>query len=134
MSDRRRSRPVSARLEPGRPLRFFAGTSRTALQSAHPARPISRRWRAAPQDRSQPDRRLPQSFPHLWPGQSEGLAATNLSPADWHIYSIGAFTDKHISYQIVILTGTPANGGQGESYGIQTVQAAARVINREINF
>jgi beta-lactamase class A len=49
---------------------------------------------------------------------------------DWHINSIGAFSGKHISYQIVILTGPHANGGQSESYGIQTVQAAAWVINR----
>jgi beta-lactamase class A len=50
---------------------------------------------------------------------------------DWHINSIGAFTGTHIGYQIVILTG-PAAGGQAESYGIQTVQAAAEVINREL--
>lgn len=49
---------------------------------------------------------------------------------DWHINSIGAFTGKDISYQIVVLTGPQANGGQSESYGIQTVQAAAGVINR----
>jgi len=51
---------------------------------------------------------------------------------DWHINSIGAFTGKGISYQIVVLTGPPAAGGQGESYGVQTVQAVAEVINREI--
>jgi hypothetical protein len=51
---------------------------------------------------------------------------------DWHINSIGAFTGTHISYQIVILTGPPAHGGQGETYGIQTVQAAAEVINRQL--
>jgi beta-lactamase class A len=50
---------------------------------------------------------------------------------DWNINSIGAFTGKNIGYQIVILAG-PAAGGQTESYGIQTVQAAAEVINREI--
>jgi beta-lactamase class A len=50
---------------------------------------------------------------------------------DWNINSIGAFTGKNIGYQIVILTG-PAAGGQTESYGIQTVQAAAEVINRQI--
>jgi hypothetical protein len=50
---------------------------------------------------------------------------------DWNINSIGAFTGNHIGYQIVILT-APAAGGQTESYGIQTVQAAAEVINREI--
>jgi beta-lactamase class A len=51
---------------------------------------------------------------------------------DWHINSIGAFTGKDIAYQIVILTGPSANGGQGESYGIQTVQGAAEVINRQL--
>ena len=51
---------------------------------------------------------------------------------DWHINSIGAFTGTNISYQIVVLTGPPAKGDQGESYGIQTVQAAAEVINREL--
>ncbi|HUB39151.1 MAG TPA: serine hydrolase [Streptosporangiaceae bacterium] len=50
---------------------------------------------------------------------------------DWNINSIGAFTGKHISYQIVILTG-PAADGQTESYGIQTVQAAAQAINRQL--
>jgi Beta-lactamase enzyme family len=49
---------------------------------------------------------------------------------DWHINSIGAFTGEDISYQIVVLTGPPASGGQGESYGIETVQLAADVINR----
>ncbi len=48
---------------------------------------------------------------------------------DWHINSIGAFTGKRIVYQIVILTG-PALRGQSESYGIETVQLAADVINR----
>ena len=49
---------------------------------------------------------------------------------DWHINSIGAFTGKHVSYQIVVLTGPATAAGQGESYGIQTVQLAADVINR----
>jgi beta-lactamase class A len=49
---------------------------------------------------------------------------------DWHINSIGAFTGKHISYQIVVLTGPATAAGQGESYGIETVQLAADVINR----
>jgi Beta-lactamase enzyme family len=51
---------------------------------------------------------------------------------DWNINSIGAFTGKHIAYQIVILTAPPPGGSQSESYGIQTVQAAAEVINRQI--
>jgi len=49
---------------------------------------------------------------------------------DWHINSIGAFTGKHIGYQIVVLTGPATSAGQGESYGIQTVQLASDVINR----
>ncbi len=49
---------------------------------------------------------------------------------DWNINSIGAFTGNDISYQIVILTGPPAAGGQGEGYGIQTIEDAADVINR----
>jgi len=51
---------------------------------------------------------------------------------DWNINSIGAFTGKHIAYQIVVLTAPPAGGSQGESYGISTVQAVAEVINREL--
>ncbi len=51
---------------------------------------------------------------------------------DWNINSIGAFTGNHIAYQIVVLTAPPAGGGQSESYGIETVQAAAQVINREL--
>jgi beta-lactamase class A len=50
---------------------------------------------------------------------------------DWHINSIGAFTGTNVAYQIVVLTG-PAAGGQSESYGIQTVQAVAEVINRDL--
>jgi beta-lactamase class A len=49
---------------------------------------------------------------------------------DWHVNSIGAFTGKDVDYQIVILTGPPAGGRQAESYGIQTIQLAADVINR----
>jgi len=52
--------------------------------------------------------------------------------ADWRINSIGAFTGTGIAYQIVILTGPPDGRGQGESYGIQTIQAAAAVINRDL--
>ena len=52
---------------------------------------------------------------------------------DWRINSIGAFTGKGIAYQIVILTAPPSIGeGQAEGYGIQTVQAAAGVINRQL--
>lgn len=47
---------------------------------------------------------------------------------DWHINSIGAFTGHHIGYQIVILT----SANPTESGGIQTVQAAAYVINKQL--
>jgi Beta-lactamase enzyme family len=52
----------------------------------------------------------------------------------WHVNSIGAFRSlgayrsRHISYQIAILT----DGNPSESYGIGTIQAAARVINHDI--
>jgi hypothetical protein len=52
---------------------------------------------------------------------------------DWRINSIGAFSGKDIAYQIVILTAPPSVGtGQAESYGIQTIEAAAGVINRQL--
>jgi hypothetical protein len=52
---------------------------------------------------------------------------------DWNINSIGAFTGTGIAYQIVILTKPPSAGtGQGESYGIVTIQDAATVINRDL--
>jgi hypothetical protein len=47
---------------------------------------------------------------------------------NWHINSIGAFTGVNVNYQIVILT----YGDQSESYGIDTIQAAAGIINRQI--
>jgi len=52
----------------------------------------------------------------------------------WHINSIGAFRSlgayrsRHIDYQIAVLT----DGNPSESYGIGTIQAAARVINHDI--
>lgn len=50
---------------------------------------------------------------------------------DWNINSIGVFTGTHISYQMVILT-APTRLGQSESYGIQTVQAIAAIINKNL--
>jgi Beta-lactamase enzyme family len=47
---------------------------------------------------------------------------------DWHINSLGVFTGKDIGYQVVILTG----GTQSEEYGIDTIQAAAEVINKDV--
>ncbi len=53
---------------------------------------------------------------------------TSLSADDWHINSIGAFNAHDINYEIVILT----DGEQSEGYGIDTVQAAAKVINKDL--
>jgi beta-lactamase class A len=47
----------------------------------------------------------------------------------WHINSIGAFSGQNVSYQIAILT----SGNRTEGYGIDTIEAAARVINRDIS-
>jgi hypothetical protein len=46
----------------------------------------------------------------------------------WHINSIGAFTGTNILYQIAVLT----SGNPSESYGIQTVQRVAVVINDQL--
>jgi beta-lactamase class A len=48
--------------------------------------------------------------------------------SNWHINSIGAFTGVNIKYQIAVLTGHNPT----ESYGIQTIQGAAYVINTGI--
>jgi beta-lactamase class A len=53
-----------------------------------------------------------------------------LTATDWHVNSIGAFTGHDIGYQIVVLTAP--HGAQTESYGIATIQAAAKVINAEL--
>jgi Beta-lactamase enzyme family len=47
---------------------------------------------------------------------------------NWHINSIGAFTGHHMGYEIVVLT----SQNPSMTYGIRTVEAAARVINREL--
>jgi hypothetical protein len=50
---------------------------------------------------------------------------------DWNINSLGVFTGSNINYQMAVLT-APAAGGQTESYGIQTVQGVAGIINRNL--
>jgi hypothetical protein len=52
--------------------------------------------------------------------------------ADWNINSIGAFTGKNIAYQMAILTAPPSGQGQSESYGIETIEAAAAVFNKDL--
>lgn len=47
---------------------------------------------------------------------------------DWHINSLGIFTGHQISYQIAVLT----SDNPSEGYGIDTVQAAAHVINTDL--
>jgi hypothetical protein len=52
-------------------------------------------------------------------------------PGAWHVNSIGAFFPKKAGYgyQIVVLT----DGNPTEQYGIDTIEDAARVINRDIS-
>jgi hypothetical protein len=48
--------------------------------------------------------------------------------SNWRINSIGAFTGSHVGWQTTVLTAS----NPSMSYGIDTVQAAARVINRDL--
>jgi beta-lactamase class A len=48
--------------------------------------------------------------------------------SDWHINSLGIFTGHDISYQIAMLT----SENYSEGYGIDTIQAAAHVINTDL--
>jgi beta-lactamase class A len=47
----------------------------------------------------------------------------------WHINSIGAFTGKNKNYLMAVLT----DGSPTEQYGIDTVEAAARVVHRDLH-
>ena len=47
----------------------------------------------------------------------------------WHINSIGAFTGKDKDYMMAVLT----DGNPSERYGIDTVEAVARVVHRDLN-
>ena len=49
--------------------------------------------------------------------------------AGWHINSIGAFTGKEKNYQIAVLT----DGNPSEQYGIDTIEAVARAVHRDLN-
>lgn len=52
--------------------------------------------------------------------------------ADWNINSVGTFTGP-VNYDIVILTAPPSlSQGQSETYGIDTIQSAATVFNRDL--
>jgi len=50
---------------------------------------------------------------------------------DWNINSLGVFTGSNINYQMAVLSG-PRAGSQSESYGIQTVQGVAGIVNRNL--
>ncbi|MGH3252638.1 MAG: serine hydrolase [Trebonia sp.] len=47
----------------------------------------------------------------------------------WHVNSIGAFTGKNKKYLIAVLTDDEAS----EQYGIDTIEAVARVVQRDVN-
>ena len=48
---------------------------------------------------------------------------------DWHINSIGSFSGHHRNYMIVVLTA----GNPSMTYGVNTVQDIAEVINHDLN-
>ncbi|MGH3263820.1 MAG: serine hydrolase, partial [Trebonia sp.] len=47
----------------------------------------------------------------------------------WHINSLGAFTGRDRDYLIVVLT----DDNPSEQYGIDTIQAVARAVHRDLN-
>jgi beta-lactamase class A len=47
----------------------------------------------------------------------------------WHVNSIGAFTGKGRNYLIAVLT----DGNPTERYGIDTIEAVARAVHRDLN-
>jgi hypothetical protein len=47
----------------------------------------------------------------------------------WHINSIGAFTGSNKNYLIAVLT----DDNPSEQYGIDTIQAVARAVHRDLN-
>jgi beta-lactamase class A len=47
---------------------------------------------------------------------------------DWHVNSLGVFRNSRVIYEIAILT----SGNANETYGIDTIEDAARVLNRQI--
>jgi hypothetical protein len=47
----------------------------------------------------------------------------------WHVNSIGAFTGKGRNYLIAVLT----DDNPSEQYGIDTIEAVARVVHRDLN-
>jgi len=47
----------------------------------------------------------------------------------WHVNSIGAFTGKDRDYLIAVLT----DDNPSEQYGIDTIEAVARVVHRDLN-
>jgi Beta-lactamase enzyme family len=52
-----------------------------------------------------------------------------LDPHGWRIHSIGAFTGRGGDYSIVVLT----QDNPTMTYGIDTIEAMAKVINRDLN-